>query len=361
MPQISRNAHTEQTNEGTEIRMSNSGPENRSLAVWELADLVTPMAVRVAATYRVADHIAAGRATAEDIARAEQLHAGALERVLRHLVTVGVLTFGGGTYGLTGLGEQLRTDHPGGQHRLVDLGGALGRGDLSLVELAHVVRTGEPAYAVRYGLPYWEDLAADRALAESFDAIMADNLARDVPSIAAAYDWAALGHVYDLGGGSGVLLGGLLAAHPALRGTVVDLKATAARAADHFRALGLADRAEVVGGSFFDELPAGGGGYILSSVLHNWSDDDALRILGRCADAVADGGRVLVIEETGERPETAMDLRMLAYFAGVERGVDDLARLAARAGLKLTGVFRAGSQAAGVRSVLELVREDAAH
>ncbi|MFD7439607.1 methyltransferase [Streptomyces sp. NPDC059861] len=351
MPQPSRNTQAEQPT-------SNSGPKNRSLAVWELADLVTPMAVRVAATYRVADHIAAGRTTADDIARAEYLHAGALERVLRHLVTVGILTLSGGRYGLTGLGEQLRSGHPGGQHRLVDLDGALGRGDLSLVELAHVVRTGEPAYPVRYGVPYWEDLAADRALAESFDSIMADNLARDVPSIATAYDWSALGHVYDLGGGSGVLLGGLLAAHPALRGTVVDLKATAARAADHFRALGLEGRSDVVDGSFFDELPAGGGGYILSSVLHNWSDEDALRILGRCADAVTDGGRILVIEETGENPETAMDLRMLAYFAGVERGVDELVRLAARAGLKPTGVFEAGSQAAGVRTVLELVRDD---
>ncbi|MFJ4472778.1 methyltransferase [Streptomyces sp. NPDC089424] len=354
MPQPARNTQVEQST--SHSGPGNSGPENRSLAVWELADLVTPMAVRVAATYRVADHIAAGRTTAEDIARAEHLHAGALERVLRHLVTVGVLTVSGPAYGLSGLGEQLRTDHPGGQHRLVDLDGALGRGDLSLVELAHVVRTGEPAYPVRYGVPYWDDLAADRALAESFDAIMADNLARDVPSIAAAYDWSALGHVHDLGGGSGVLLAGLLTAHPPLRGTVVDLKATANGAADRFRALGLEDRADVVDGSFFDELPAGGGGYVLSSVLHNWSDEDALRILRRCADAVAGGdGRVLVVEETGERPETAMDLRMLAYFAGVERGVDELIRLAGRAGLKLTGVFEAGSQAAGVRSVLELV------
>ncbi|MHC0432251.1 methyltransferase [Streptomyces sp. O3] len=340
--------------------MSTVSTGNRSLALWELADLVTPMAVRVAATFRVADHIAVGRVTAEDIARAEQLHAGALERVLQHLVTVGVLTADGGMYGLTGLGEQLRTDHPGGQHRLVDLKGALGRGDLSLVELAHVVRTGEPAHPVRYGLPYWEDLSSDRALAASFDAIMADNLARDVPSIAAAYDWSALGHVYDLGGGSGVLLGGLLTAHPELRGTVVDLKATDGGAAARFRELGVADRAGVVDGSFFDALPADGGGYILSSVLHNWSDDDALRILDRCADAVADGGRILVIEETGEKPETAMDLRMLAYFAGMERGVDDLARLAGRAGLRLTGVFEAGSQAAGVRSILELVRRDSA-
>ncbi|MER7938345.1 methyltransferase [Streptomyces sp. NPDC093272] len=334
--------------------------QRRSLALWELADLVTPMAVRVAATYRVADHIAAGTATASGIARAEQLHAESLDRVLRHLVTAGVLTRAedGAAYGLTGLGEQLRSDHPDAQALLLDAGGAFGRGDLSLVDLLHTVRTGGPAYPVRHGIGFWDDLDTDRALAESFDRMMADNLSRDLPSIAAAYDWSARGHVYDLGGGNGALLAGLLHAHPALRGTVVDLPGTVARAEAHFRAAGLAGRAGVVPGSFFDELPAGGGAYVLSSVLHNWTDKEAVQILRRCADAVADDGRVIVVEETGEGTETGMDLRMMAYFGGAERSRDELVRLAAQAGLAVAGVYRAGGQAAAVRTLIELVRDD---
>ncbi|MEV7325338.1 methyltransferase [Streptomyces sp. NPDC093970] len=336
--------------------------QRRSLALWELADLVTPMAVRVAATYRVADHIAAGTATAVGIAQAERLHAESLDRVMRHLVTVGVLTRGqdGETYALTELGGQLRSDHPGAQARLLDAESAIGRGDLSLVDLPLTVRTGEPSYPVRYQIAFWDDLDTDRALAESFDAVMADNLSRDVPSIAAAYDWAARGHVYDLGGGSGVLLAGLLTAHPTLRGTVVDLPGTVARAEERFRAAGLAGRADVVPGSFFDELPAGGGAYVLSSVLHNWTDKEVLQILRHCADAVAEDGRVLVVEETGEGTETGMDLRMMAYFGGVERSPEELEELAAQAGLAVAGVYRASGQASAVRSLIELVRDDRA-
>ena len=329
----------------------------RALGVWELADLVTPMAVRVAATHSVADHITEGRVTAYDIARAEGLRVQPLDRMLRHLVTVGVLTADGGSYGLTELGEGLRSGHPSGQRHLVDLNGAIGRGDLCLVELPHVVRTGDPAYPVRYGLPFWDDLDTDPELAESFDRAVADNVARDARSVAAAYDWSSLGHVYDLGGGNGVLLGGLLTAHPTLRGTVVELPGTASRAARYFREAGLADRAEAVEGSFFDELPAGGS-YLLSSVLHDWADKEALQILERCADAVAGGdGRVFVIEETGESANTGMDLRMLAYFAGVERPLGELTRLARAAGLEVAAVHRAGGQAAAVRSIVELVPE----
>ncbi|MXM68925.1 methyltransferase [Streptomyces sp. HUCO-GS316] len=341
---------------------SAQAPHPRALGLWEMADLVTPMAVRVAATHRVADHITDGRVTAYDIARAEGLRTQPLERVLRHLVTVGVLTADGGTYGLTELGQGLRADHPSRQLHLIDLGGAIGRGDLCLVDLPHVVRTGDPAYPVRYGLPYWDDLEAHPELAESFDRVMADNVARDARSIAAAYDWSSLGHVYDLGGGNGVLLAGLLTAHPTLRGAVVDLPATAARAAQRFRAAGLGDRAGVVGGSFFDELPTDGGGYILSSVLHNWADNEALRILERCAEAVAGGdGRVFVVEETGESAHTGMDLRMLAYYGGLERPLDEITRLARAAGLEVAGVHRAGGQATAVRSIVELVPEGRAH
>jgi hypothetical protein len=146
------------------------------MELWRMADLVTPMAVRVAATFSVADHIVAGRLTAEEIADAAGLHAGALNRVLRHLVTVGLLRREGYEYQLTAKGAALRSDHPSGQRALIDLEGAIGYADLSFIELAHVVRTGEPAYPVRYGTTFWDDLANKSKLAESFDAIMAGNV-----------------------------------------------------------------------------------------------------------------------------------------------------------------------------------------
>lgn len=335
--------------------MSTNHDSAPRLELWEMADLVTPMAVRVAATFRVADHIVGGRKTAAAIAAAEDLHAGALDRVLRHLVTIRLLDQDGEAYELTEKGQALRSDHSGPQRALIDLRGAIGRADLSFVELAHVVRTGEPSHPVRYGIGFWAELDADRELAESFDALMAGNVGEDADKIAQAYDWSRFGHVFDLGGGNGVLMSALLRAYPTLHGTVLDLPGTVERAEKNLATGGLCDRATVHGGSFFDPLPKADA-YILSSVIHDWDDETSVAILKRCAEAAGAHGRVFVIEETGadgESPDTAMDIRMLAYYGGKERTLDENVELARAAGLSVVAVHTAPGRVA-TRSLIEL-------
>jgi SAM-dependent methyltransferase len=319
--------------------------------LWAAADLVTPMAIRVAATLRLADHIAAGTRTAEALAAAVQADQDALERMMGHLVTAGVLTRAETGYTLTALGEHLRDDDPEGVRPWLDLEGAIGRADLCFVELLHSVRTGEAAFPRRFGRPYWADLAENPQLAASFDALMGARLVRDTPAVAAAYPWGALGHVVDVGGGNGSLLIAILNAHDGLRGTVVDLAGPVARAARAIDAAGLGDRADTQVGSFFDALPAGAGGYVLSGVLHDWDDEDALRILRRCAAAAGDTGKVLVVDSTtdADAADTEGDLRMLCYVRGRERGVDRLGELARSAGLEISSVTPAGT-----RSIIEL-------
>ncbi|MER7166838.1 methyltransferase [Micromonospora sp. NPDC000207] len=322
-----------------------------------LADLATPMAIRVAATLRIADHIAAGRRTAAEIAAATGSHADALDLVLRHLVTTGLLTRDAtGGYATTELGEQLRDDHPGGRRRWLDVDVGVGRGDLCLIDLAHTVRTGQPAYPVRYGRTFWDDLAAEPAHSAAFDALMGRHIETEADGVARCYDWAALGHVVDVGGGSGALLATLLHAHRSMTGLVLDLPGPVSRARRRFAEVGLADRAEAVTGSFFDPLPPGAGGYLLSAVIHDWDDEASVAILRRCAEAAGPHGVVLLLEAVGvdgESASTAMDLRMLAYNGGRERGLTALGDLAGRAGLTLRAVHPAGR--AAYLSLIELV------
>ncbi|WP_258177250.1 methyltransferase [Streptomyces solincola] len=330
------------------------GDEDGNAAkLWAMAGLGTPMAVRTAATLRIADHIAAGRRTAPELAETTGAHPEALERLLRYLAVRGVLARDDdGRYALTPLGEPLREDHPAGVRAWFDVDGA-GRGELSFVELPHSVRTGEAAFPVRYGREYWEDLTADADRAASFNKLLGADTAVRAPGVTAGYDWAALGHVVDVGGGDGSLLTALLTAHPELRGTVVDLPATAAAAKARFAAAGLGDRADAVAGSFFDPLPAGAGGYLLSLVLHDWDDQAATAILRRCAEAAGERGLVFVIESigaAGDTPHTGMDLRMLCVYGAKERGVAEFTALAEAAGLTLAAVHPAGPSA-----ILELV------
>ncbi|WP_079194581.1 methyltransferase [Streptomyces sp. CB02923] len=318
-------------------------------SIGAVADLVTPMAVRVVATLRVADRLADGVRTARELAAATGADAGVLERVLRHLVTVEVFSRDAeGRYGLLPRGEELRDGHPSGARRMLDVESAIGRADLAFVELPHSVRTGEAAFPRQFGRSFWEDLKADPERTADYDAQMGVDVARWAEAVVPAFDWGSLGRIVDVGGGNGTFLAALLAAHPGLRGTVFDQPETVRAARATLAAAGAANRADVVAGDFFEALPAGADGYVLSAVLHDWDDDAARAILRRCAEAAGARGRVLVVERVGadgESVHTGMDLRVLVYFGARERGVPELTALAGEAGLRVAGVHRAGDLA----------------
>src|ERR687891_168224 len=230
-----------------------------------MADLATPMAVRVAATLRIADHIAEGLRTAPELAEAVKADADALDRVLRHLVTAGVFTRdGSGRYVLTARGDALRDEHPDGLRAMWDLGGAIGRAELSFVQLLHTVRTGEPAFPAQFGRSFWDDLSADPTRAASYAAQMGSDVAQWAPLIISAYDWGSLGHVVDVGGGNGTLLIALLNKYPTLRGTLVDLPDTAEAAQKALVEAGFPTPRVGVPGSLFRPVPPGGRGYVVS-------------------------------------------------------------------------------------------------
>jgi hypothetical protein len=317
---------------------------NSDMTLEEMADLVTPMTVRVAVTLRIAHRIAAGRRLTTELADDAGAQTDLLERVLLHLVSVGLLSRDEiGAFSLTPLGEQLLVEGgKGAAPPWLDLSNPLGRAELSFTRLLDAVRTGEVAYAALYGRTFWDDLDSDPSWSAQFDAALARGVDRRAREVAQAYDWAALGEVVDVGGGDGTLLVALLRAHPTLRGTVVDRSLEPAkRALDH---AGLSERANAVAGSFFEPLPPGAGGYVLSRIQSNWSDADVRTILRRCYEAAGARGRVIVIDEfvADGAVATENDLRMLVYFGGKERTTAHVRDLAADVGLSLEAIIPVG-------------------
>ena len=318
------------------------------MAAWQtlgpLTDLVTPMALRVAATLRLADFMpddgdGAGALLA-DLAERAGADPEALARMLRHLVQHGVFTEPRpGQFAANQTAALLRTGQPGAVW--LDLEGFGGRMDLAFTGLAHTVRTGAPAWEQVFGQPFWAYLDANPAIGASFDATMAVD-AGNAP-VAEGYDWTTVRHVADIGGGTGTLIAEVLQRNPWLRGTLVDLPETAARARRHLAGLGLEDRCQVVGQSFFEPLPVGADAYLLNRVIHDWDDAAAGAILRRCREAAHRTGRVLVVESHGTAGAdpaafAEMNLRMLVLTGGRERTVDDYSALAAGAGLRVTAV-----------------------
>ncbi|WP_243789447.1 methyltransferase [Saccharopolyspora gloriosae] len=311
--------------------------------IWEMADLVTPFAVRTVATLRIADIVQDGPVPLVEIAKRSEARADPLGRVLRFLVRRGVFTEPeADLFGPNDASRALQSDAPSGSREWLDLDGAVGRADLAFVELIEQIRGHHPAYQAAFGRSFWEDLAHSPHLSDSFDDLMETKSGSLAPAAAASLAWDRFDVVTDVGGGRGLLVAEILERHPGVRGMVVDLAGPAHGAEAHLESRGVRDRAEVVVGSFFDPLPAGSDAYVLCDVLGDWDDEDAVRILTRCAEAAGPEGSVIIIELLPD-PDgdfTEMDLRMMIYVGGRMRDLDRTERITAAAGLFVASVTR---------------------
>jgi hypothetical protein len=191
------------------------------------------------------------------------------------------------------------------------------------------VRTGENAFRRAHGVGVWEYRVEDPEDGAAFDAAMAALTAGANASLLEAYDFSRFGTVVDVGGGRGALLRALLDAYPSLHGVLFDQPHVV-------DGVDLGDRCRVVGGSFFDEVPAGGDAYVLRWIVHDWDDENAIAILRACRRAMGDDAVVLVVEREVATAESKLsDLNMLVGPGGEERTRDELAALVAAAGLRL--------------------------
>ncbi|MGN6552040.1 MAG: methyltransferase [Pararhizobium sp.] len=295
-------------------------------------------ALRVVIEFGVADRLADGERTAEDLAKASGADPDALYRVMRLLAAEGVFReVGPRRFAITELGAILRSDAPGPADFVRMINGTAYR---AFEQLGHSVRTGEPAFDEVFGSGRFEWLSQHPDEAALFQRAMAA-MGRGInEAIAEGYDFSPFRCVVDVGGGHGELLSAILSAHPHLSGVLFDLPSgvAAARAGD-----GDLSRTRIVAGNFFKDVPAGDL-HILKKVIHDWDDERAGRILANCRKAMPPEGRVLVAETLvppGDDPHQIkfIDVVMLAITGGLERSEAQYARLFEAAGLRLERVI----------------------
>jgi hypothetical protein len=313
--------------------------EHDIAAIRNRAGLATPMALRVAVTLGLPDRLRGDGATVDQVATELDVSPVALELLLNHLAALGIVEHVSAAYRTTDYGSALCADAGNGLTNFLHLDMAGGRAEMAFVELLHSITTGHAAYPRRFGQDFWADLAERPHLRASFDEQMTHRFREQIPRIVAGYDWARFPTIVDVGGGHGTLLAAILAAHPSIRGHLVDLEGAAAGASHTFGAHRVEGRAEVTVASFFDPLPEGADAYLLCDILHDWDDEHAHRILGRCVEAAQPAGRILVIEPLGgRRDNTEFELAMLVIFGGRERRVEEFRTLASAHGLVLDTV-----------------------
>ena len=256
----------------------------------------------------------------------------------------------GSRYRLTALGEYLRPNHPDSVEARVLLHGQV---FYRLWEnLTETVRTGEGGSQRVIHMPPHEYLAKEPKVGLLFDRTMAsEGPFRHRPAVE-AYDFGQFATVVDVGGGNGALTAEILT-YPQPTGIVFDLPRTASAAQQTIDASGLGGRCRFVADDAFETVPDGGDAYVLSNFLVSFSDDQAVMLLRNCRKAIAENGKVLLIEwvmPAGDEPRerfrffdtVSRDLIMLSVIGsghGRVRTRSGFRDLLSAAGFEMTAVI----------------------
>ncbi|MCC6215680.1 MAG: helix-turn-helix domain-containing protein [Polyangiaceae bacterium] len=291
----------------------------------------------------IADALGAGPMEVDALARRLGLHAGATYRLLRALAREGLLVEQGRAFGLSPLTEPLRRDHPHSMANMI-LELSCARNAHLWARLSEAVQSGDGVWETFSDGNLWTWLDAHPDEHAAFHGAMRELTREGAPSFARAYDFGRHRTVADLGGGTGHLLGAILAVHPNLRGVLVDAAQVVAGAGPVLAGFGVADRCEVVAGDILDgEIPAGLDVYVAKNIAHGVSDALLAAPMRRWRQAMRPDS-VLVLIDVVVPPDGPylgfLDLQMLlASQGGRERTEAEFATLLSANGFALDRVI----------------------
>ena len=275
----------------------------------------------------------------DELAARGQVDRDALERVLRYAAGRGFVAVDRrGRYGANDVTRLLRRDHPNPWRGWVEFLGSDWHWD-AWRHADDSLRRGTSGMEAATGVDFFEYVnRSEPAAGAAFNAAMAAGATMQALALSRALDWSDVTRVCDVGGGTGAALELLLGVHPQLEGVLFDLPEVVAQARPRLRDGDLAGRCQMVGGSFFDDVPAGCDRYLLLAVVHDWDDAAVVRLLGRVREASHTRSRVVVVENVlPARPDgdlaDATHLLMRVLVSGRERTRVEYASLFARAGL----------------------------
>lgn len=295
----------------------------------------------------IPDRLADGEVDAATLASDIGCQSAELVRLLRALELLNVCVASEpDRYRLTEAGRCLLRDAPEPHREMVELAVEQYWGPWT--ELAHSVRTGEPAFAHLHGVGPFEWRSQQAEAGRLFATWLTKETSLTASAIAANLDVSSAQTVVDVGGGHGSLLAVILERHPRLEGTLFDQETVVRQAAELWPA-DLAARTHFVAGDFFESVPVTADVYLLKSVLHDWADDQATVVLRHCAESMSPRSRVVIIERlvgdpTGDDVKSVrLDLHMMAVTGGRERSHDEYERLITAAGLTIDGIECTGA------------------
>ncbi|KAL0438072.1 UNVERIFIED_CONTAM: Caffeic acid 3-O-methyltransferase [Sesamum latifolium] len=184
------------------------------------------------------------------------------------------------------------------------------------------------------GKSYYDVTMSDPDYSKMFNDAMGAHSTMLMRKAVKVYDgFASLGSIVNVGGGTGATLAMIIAKYPSIHGINFDLPQVVQNAPTY-------NGIEHIGGDMFVEVPKGDT-ILLKFVLHNWDDEECNKLLKNCYEALADNGKVIVMDDilpdnlqTSVRAKyaSALNAVMLTVLEGKERTEDEFKALATKAG-----------------------------
>ncbi|MEU6709488.1 siderophore-interacting protein [Streptomyces wuyuanensis] len=302
----------------------------------ELTDLAPGYAIRAAVTLGVFELVDGGVRDLDALTARTGADPSTLAALLTYLVSIGLLdTDAEGGHRLTPVSEELvEDDHSSDEYHL---GGAQAAFDSSLSGLLHTLRTGTAGYRTLGGETLYDAMAEDSRLAGTARTAVEEEARWIAPGVARAHDWSSVTSLTATGHGSATVVNALVKAHPGLRARIAAMPSVLRALEEQILDTDVVAAVELVPQS--GPVPPAGGDTVLMSRLLEWlPDDDAVQVLTETAATLPDGGTLLLVEQvTAADPDdidaTLHHLRLKCAFGSGVRDADQVARLAARAGL----------------------------
>lgn len=297
--------------------------------------------IAVTARLGIADLLADGPKSSEELAAQTGAHPQALLRFLRACSAYGLVELAGAdTFALTPEGACLKSDAQS-MH-----GFALGMGQPAHLRpfefLYQGIMENRSVAEEALGMPMWQYYDAHpeamATLTEHLDEVTAEL----APHVVANVDFEPYKRIVDVGGNQGHFLSAILDAAPNATGILFDRPEVMDAARETLTARGLIDRVELVGGDFLETMPEGGDLYLIKGVLHDWNDEGATKILGNCYRAAAPGSTLLSLEGIVradpplDQVVQLIDLSMLLLVGGRERTKAEFETLFSGAGYRIS-------------------------
>ncbi len=224
------------------------------------------------------------------------------------------------------------------------------------MELGHSIRTGTPAFDHVNGMQLFEYFNKDPNELELYAEAMRSFSVATGAAVAETYDFSGIRTLADIGGSQGFVLSLVLHKYPDMRGILFDLPAVVQGAPSFIKSYGLESRIDVRSGNFFEAISGGADAYLLKHILHDWNDEDCLRILKNIYTVAEPGTKLLVVDAViGARNQhefaKILDIQMLVHLSGKERTQAEWKELLHAAGFRLTRVVPTPSFAHVVEAV----------